>query len=86
MQEVLIRISALDLTTDSQEPMSLQVSTRRPSSVKQGVMIIVFIIIIIIIGTGLFAWYTHHPSLTLHKVPVFCTSHGSPGSPYMTLP
>ncbi|XP_055448040.1 secreted and transmembrane protein 1b-like [Psammomys obesus] len=76
-----------DFTTTNQKTMSSQVTARHPPSVKPEVKVfIVVAIIIIVMGFGLFAWYEHRHSLKRHEVPGFCTSHGSPGSPYVTLP
>lgn len=76
-----------DFTNNNQETMSSQASTRGPASVKPEVKVfIVVAITIIIVGFGVFAWYEHRHSLKCHEVPGFCTSLGSPGSPYATLP
>lgn len=80
-------LNVIGLATKKQEPTSLQVHDESPTTVRTEV-IFVIITIIIITGISAFAWYKHRHSLELHKYKFQATgpSHGSPGSPYLTLP
>ncbi|XP_076791405.1 secreted and transmembrane protein 1b-like isoform X4 [Arvicanthis niloticus] len=81
-------LNVIGLATKKQEPTSLQVHDESPTTVRTEVIFVIITIIIIITGISAFAWYKHRHSLELHKYKFQATgpSHGSPGSPYLTLP